>query len=395
MKIDLESSKSEQQPSRATKLRLTLGAWVVLAFILLPRQDSTALPNDFAFHWIAAKLVLAGSNPYSPQETLDLQRRLSFAGKGPLVALSPPWVLPLVVPFGWLSFATATSLWFALGLGTVLVSIRWLWDLYAGSTALWIGWLVTALFLPVAVVLAIGQIGPLVLLGLTGFLRYEGAGSEYVAGAFLFLVALKPHLVFLVWIAVLFCAFSLRLWRTLVAFFAALVCASFLAVAVDRRVFQQYVQLLTAGHSVLRETPTLSGLLRHFLSYPGVQFIPMVLALVWFARLWTRWRGDWIWRDRLPELLLLSIVATSYSWFFDQVVLLPCVLSTTAVMIGASPRIRFAAFAVYVAINGLVLLFLLQHRTTFWYSWTACAWLLLYVVLGHLASSARRVPTVA
>ena len=133
-----------------------------LALLMNPSREPTAPPNDFAFYWTAARLVLDGRNPYSPRETVDLQKRLSFAGKGPLVMLNPPWVLPLIVPFGLLSFSAGKSIWFVISLALVFVSVHWLWDLYGAGENRWIGWLVAFTFLPVGVVLAIGQIGPLI-----------------------------------------------------------------------------------------------------------------------------------------------------------------------------------------------------------------------------------------
>ena len=152
-----------------------------LALLLMPRAESTAPANDFAFYWTAAKLVLDGKNPYSPRETSDLQNRLSFPGKGRLVMLNPPWALPLVAPFGLVSFATGKSAWLLIGLALIFIAVHWLWDLYGGVENRWIGWLVAATFLPVAIVLAIGQMGPLILFGLAGYLRFESERSSPIS----------------------------------------------------------------------------------------------------------------------------------------------------------------------------------------------------------------------
>jgi glycosyl transferase family 87 len=354
---------------------------IALAMLVVPSGESNVHPNDFAFYWTAAKLVLEGRNPYSHAETLDLQRRLSFPGKGHLVMLNPPWVLPLVAPVGLLSFAMGRSLWLLIGLALVFISVHWLWDLYGAGGNRWIGWLVAVTFLPVAVVLAIGQIGPLILFGLAGYLRFEARHHYYVAGIFLFLAALKPHLVFLLWIALLLCALYQRRWQSLAAFLATLAVASFLTVLVDHRVFQQYAGLVGGEKVVFQETPTLGGLLRHISGFSPLQFLPIGVAVIWFAVYWVRWRSSWEWQDRLPSLLLVSMATTSYAWFFDQVVLLPSMFYATMMVLRSRRFKSFAAVTAYLAINCLVLLLLLDHRTTFWYSWTALAWLALYAVV--------------
>jgi hypothetical protein len=375
----------------ASNWRSALILCLVAAALLLlfePGGEPGAPANDFAFYWTAARLVIDGRNPYSPHEALELQNRLAFAGKGRMVMLNPPWVLPLIVPFGLLSFSTGKSLWLVVGVAAVFLSIHWLWDLYGEGRNRWIGWLVAITFLPTAVVLAIGQIGPLILLGLAGYLRFQAREQDYVAGAFLFLTALKPHLVLLLWIALLLCALYRRRWKPLAALLATLASASFLAALLDHRAFQQYVGLFGKERVVFQESPTLGGLLRHISGLPFMQFLPLGVALLWFVLYWIRWRSTWDWRRRVPSLLLVSVVATSYAWFFDQVVLLPSLFYATVFVMRSQRRVWIGAAIAYVAINCLTLLFLLRHRPAFYYSWTALAWLVLAAVVQQ--TGARR-----
>jgi hypothetical protein len=295
-------------------------------------------------------------------------------------------VLPVIVPFGLLSFSAGKSLWFGIGLALTLVSVQWLWDLYGEGENRWIGWLVAVTFLPVAVVLAIGQIGPLVLFGLSGYLRFEARHDDYVAGAFLFLTALKPHLVFLFWIALLMCALHRGRWKPLASLLAVLAGASFLAVLLDHQTFQQYVGHFGKERIVLQESPTLGGLLRHISGLPAMQFVPLAGAAVWFVLYWIRWRSTWEWRDRLPSLLLVSIVATFYAWFFDQVVLLPSVFYVTALLVRSPRKAWLGAVIAFLAINCLTLRLILDHRPAFYYSWTALAWLVLAAVVQRSVS---------
>ena len=388
--MKLETERQVPQGDRAKNWRIALILCLIVAatvLFLLP-ANSDASPNDFAFYWTAARLVIDGRNPYSSQDTLDFQRRLPFAGKGPLVMLNPPWVLPLILPFGLLSFSTGKSLWLLLGLLSVFVSVHWLWDLYGAGENRWIAWLVMVSFLPVAVVLAIGQIGPLIVFGLAGFLRFEARHNEYRAGLFLFLAALKPHLFFLVWIALALCALVQRRWKPLAALLATLAGASLVTVITAHGAFRQYIELLGKEKAIFQETPTLGGLLRHISGIPALQYVPIAVAAVWFAVYWTRWRSNWEWRRRMPNLLLVSIATVSYAWFFDQVVLLPAVLYATALAIRSRKRLTPLVLG-YLFINCLVLFLLLSHRTVFYYSWTALAWLILGAAVQRGLSQRR------
>jgi len=182
----MEMETQQQNSSRHQKRRMLLIVCVLAPALplLFIHSDSAAPPNDFAFYWTAARLVLEGKNPYSVADTVDLQHRLFFASDRALVMLNPPWILPLIAPFGIVPFSIGKRLWLAMGLAIMLISVHWLWDLYGDRESPWIGWLIAATFLPVAVVLAIGQIGPLILFGLAGYLRFQARQKNYLAGAF-------------------------------------------------------------------------------------------------------------------------------------------------------------------------------------------------------------------
>jgi hypothetical protein len=125
----------------------------------------------------------------------------------------------------------------------------------------------------------------------------------------------------------------------------------------------------------------MSGLLRRWMGAVPLQFFLVALAAAWFLLYWFRSRINWAWREGLPVLLLISISTSWYSWFFDQVVLLPCVFHAAACVIRSGNKAIFFASASFLAINAAVLTLILIHRTTFWYSWTAPAWLLWYLAV--------------
>jgi len=90
-------------------------------------------------------------------------------------------------------------------------------------------------------------------------------------------------------------------------------------------------------------------------------------------------------REGVPLLLLVSMCTTSYSWFFDQIVLLPCIFHGMAWVIRGSRKKIFFSSAAFLIINGAALTLILMHRTSFWYAWTAPAWLFWYLAAGTTA----------
>ncbi len=352
--------------------------------------------NDFAEYWTASRLLLLHQNPYESQP--KMARELGLGSREPLPPImlmrNPPWSLPLVLPLGLLSYRAAQLLWSFIGIAAALVSIGLLWRAYSGpKQPYWRGWLSAGLFLPLATAIAIGQIGPLVLLGLTGFLICQEKRQDVWAGAFGLLVALKPHLVFLFWPALLLWVLRERRWRVLWGLGLALTGAMVLALGFDTQVLRHYYELWIETRVVWEEIPTLGGVLslsighgQHWLAY-----VPTIGAAIWFALRWVRDGREWQWFEQMPLLLLVSVASTPYTWFFDQVVLLPAVLQAMA-RVSAEPLGKWLGPALaYIGINVLTLAMILAHRTLFWYAWTASSWLLLYLVtMRHDATLRNR-----
>ena len=152
---------------------LALIPLVLCATTISPRQPAHGNVNDFVAYWTAAHQVLEGNDPYATEPVLALEREVGFTQSRPLIMRNPPWTVPFIALFGLLPFSAAREIWLGAGLVAIFLSARWLWGIYqVEEQSLWTAWLVIGLFLPVGVVLAIGQIGPLVLLGIAGFLHF-------------------------------------------------------------------------------------------------------------------------------------------------------------------------------------------------------------------------------
>jgi hypothetical protein len=364
----------------ASALRHLIVPLLLAAALLTPGKPTRGNVNDFIAYWTAAHQLLEGHDPYAAGPVLALERQLGFAQAKPLILRNPPWAVPVIVLFGLLPFGAAQELWLAGSLLAVLASARWLSAVYrAPGQSHWTPWVATAIFLPVAVSLAIGQTSPLVLLGIAGFLHFEKKQKLGRAGAFLYLVALKPHLVFLVWLALFVWSIQKSRVRTLTIFGLITLSASLLAMALDHAIFSQYAGLLTSGGVLAELSPTIGGAMRLWLpQYRWAQALPALLALIWFLLRWRRARDVWQWREEMPVLLLVSLLTTSYGWFFDQIVLLPCVFQASQRLTTSRRLISISIASGYVCGNALALALILEHRTAFWYVWTVPAWCGLY-----------------
>ena len=296
---------------------------------------------------------------------------------------NPPWSLAVVLPLGLFPAREAQLLWLAVNFAAIFFCGDRLWLLLGGARERrWVGWAIALAVLPTLFALQSGQIGPLLLLGAVLFLECERRGWHFAAGAATVLLAIKPHLAYLVWVAILFDAVARGRWRIVLGgAVAGLVCCGCCRSHSTRM----------SGSS----TPTRSATARRRSGCRrrsarccgwrsagaafGLQFVPVAVGLAWFAWHWRSTTKEWNWREQLPLLLLVSFVTAPYgAWPFDMVLLLPAAMwlvlrAGTAVRVGPS-------IAGLIAVNVGCLVLNLLKISSFWFLWVSPAVLLLYVV---------------
>jgi hypothetical protein len=379
----LMSNKNAGKGGLGARILAAVAAMSLLAISvwLASGWNSRGRITDCAAYWAASRQLLSGRNPYAAAEVLERERQLGFSGNIPLIMRNPPWAIPVVLPLGSLPYSGGQMLWLWLSLGSVLLSVHVLWRIYGGDSGFGVAGMLTVTFVPVAAVLALGQIGPLMLLGVAGFLHFHQKRGDAWAGVCVTLMALKPHVAFLFWPALLLWAVRQRRWRVLFGLTAGLVAGSGISLALDPAVFRQYLQFWQEGNLTEELIPTLAGLLRLIfgLERRWLELLPVLAATTWFGFHWRRKCPTWDWADEVPILFLVSLVSTPYGWFFDQVILLPAIWQAAGWIMRADAATRMRSAVLYLTVNGLTLALILGHRTTFWYSWTAPAWLLIYL----------------
>ena len=256
--------------------------------------------------------------------------------------------------------------------------------------------------LPTAFALQSGQISPILLLGAVLFLECQKRGWQYCAAAATVLLAIKPHLAFLIWLAILFDAAVRGTWRAVLGGAATgLICTS-IAFVFDRQILMHYADALGNRPPAEWVSPTIGTVLRMVLGWElfRFQFIPMLVGLVWFVWHCRRSQAEsrsWNWCEQVPLLLLVSFVTAPYgAWPFDMVLLLPMAmwLILAPSTLGRVPggRKKFIPIGL-LAINVGCLVLNLLHVNSFWFLWVSPAVLVVYLVDRRLHACERNAKT--
>ena len=366
--------------------RFVTFAGVVFAGLLLAQQVRQLLadptiwpPDDFIEYWAAAKLTLGGENAYDGSKLLPLQQAAGRDTNEAIMMWNPPWSLAVVLPLGLLPAREAQLLWLLVNLAAIGFCGDRLWVRLGGRPeSRWIGWAAALGFLPTLFALQSGQIGPLLLLGGVLFLECERRGWPILAGAATLLLAVKPHLAYLVWLAILCQAVggSRVAARMILGGVVAGLFATLLALSFNPALPAQYADAMANRPPAQWVSPTLGTVLRLVFGQDlfRLQFLPMIAGLVWFAFHWRNRRTAGDWGDQLPPLLLVSFVTAPYgAWPFDMVLLLPAAIRLVVLR---KPAILVAL----VAINLACLAMNLLETGSFPFIWVSPAMLVLYAI---------------
>ncbi len=345
---------------------------------LSPRRD---VAPDFAGYWSAARIFMQGGNPYDAASVLPLQRSAGRSDQRALIMWSPPWCLLFVVPFALLPFSLARSAWLALHVLLLVIAADWFWVNHRSQRNLrHVAWITAIVFMPSAMALNVGQIIPIVLVGLSGFLWALGRNKDFLAGMMLVLMTTKLHVVYLFPVFLLLWMYSKRRWGVLEGTVLALFGAAILGWIINPQIYANYFHALGSGSGPgIWETPTIGTALRKIFHGRGVwmQFVPTVIGFSIAIWLWRTWCDSFDWSRRLITILLLSVITTAYCWTFDLVVLLPAVLAILS-WFAADPGRAWACFAGLVGTQVLMMVQLLVAESYFVLIWVPPALALLY-----------------
>lgn len=366
---------------------------ILIALIkIISGNPQRAAFDDSVQYWAAARLMLTGSDPYSPSQVLELRRQAGnytdFPSNAISMMLYPPWTIPLILPFGVLSYPISRLLWLLAHIFVVFFSVRTIWYLYQGPRKWeWLAYLIAFIFEPTILILRVGHITTLHFLGIVGFLYFIQNSTkikfaDFFAGACIALVTIKPQLLYLFLFAVLLWVIERRRWRILAGGSFAILLSSLIALLINPRVFNQYWWAISNYPLGSWATPTLGSILRLIfgIEQEWLQILPSIIMTIGFLFYWWKKHNQWNWLEQTPLLVLVSFLVSPYTWIYDMVVLLLPILQ---VVIGLLQRgwdwSMGILFAAYIFINAFAL-YLHIYLDDFWFVWFAPALLVYYLV---------------
>jgi hypothetical protein len=334
--------------------------------------------DDFIEYWSAARLNLTGGNPYAVDQMAVLQTKLGKTN-APLMMWNPPWTLTMIIPFGLFSYFTARVLWFLLNICIVFASVAYTWRYYGGSPdKVWIAWLVGFVFAPTLQVIKVGQISPVFLLGLIGFLYFEKKQKWWLAGSLAALTTIKPHLLYLFLFVILLWSWRQKNWRVLGGMTLTIFLALFISWAINPNLISQYIYAIAHYPPSDYASATLGTALRVVFGENRfwLQFVPPAFGCAWLLAYWLGRRSTWNWSEQIAPVVLVSIATTAYGWTFDQVVLLIPMILVAYWCYLQGWRIKIVLlYTPYLIINFLITI-LPVYQSAYW--WTGLGFLLWY-----------------
>ena len=317
----LAAQNAPRPASAAAKIiRILIVAAIGLGGALIFAARVNPAHMDYISYWSAAKLLVHSSSPYSLNAVFALEKSAGFLPSHPLMMRNPPWALFLVAPLGFLSPRAGLVLWI-LTIGACIVVSVHLLNPRSKDNAL------ALFFAPAIACIGSGQSSPFLLLGFALFLYFQRR-QPFLAGAALLFLAFKPHLFLVFWAVLLAESIYQRRFRILAGFAAALAFTTGVALAVDPQVWPHYIAMLRASALDLETFPTASMIFRLLVSPNShwLLFLPSSIAILWGLWYYARNRRAWDWTTHGMLLMLVTIMASPYGWFTDEVVLLPCLI---------------------------------------------------------------------
>ena len=346
--------------------------------------------GDFITYWAAGHLFLTGGDPYSAAATFSIERVYGWTRPQPMITFCPLWALPILSTMAVLPFRIAHSLWFAISLMLNCFSAIGLWIYFGGVRRdAWIAILVCLTFLPMGGAELLGQITPLLLASLTGFLLLVKSKQYFAAGIVLIGFGPKPHLLYLVALGILFWTMNTRIWTLLAGVITSYGTATAAAVLYNSKSLGYFHKSFGAAMDIYCG---IGGALRGVfgVQHLWLQFLPSAIGILWFFFYWAKHRSHWDWQTHLPLLLLVSVCSSPYCWYHDFILILPVLIS---VAVRGAYRSTYT-LAAYLVTQGVVV-FTVQWSVA-WMCVTSLLWIAFFLIARSTPiSPAENIPALA
>jgi hypothetical protein len=341
-------------------------------------------PDDFVAFWAAARLLVAGANPYDGDALLAVERLANWTKDHAYRVWEPPWGLLFVTPLAELPYQPARFVWFVVNLVLLVAAGDRLWRLYDGAPGRrGLAWVLAITFVPAAIAWKTGQLSIVVLAGVVAFLALERRGRPVAAVVSLVVLAsAKPHLLLLVWLALGVWVIATRRWRVAIGALAAGLALLAAPLVFNPSILEDFLHALVR-HPPRQLAPTIGTLLRWITGTATGQdvyallFVPSLIGIGWFVRVWSR-TGASPWHVTMPRLLLVSLATSPFAWIYDAVLLLVPSVDVFARLHGRLEPVRRRIVWPYATMQVVVLAMNVSNVDPVWYVWVVPAMLVWY-----------------
>lgn len=359
-----------------------LVAALLLPFVPSERRFGEFGTNDFIEYWTAFQAISEGFNPYDPSTLLRLQQHVGREDPLALMMWNPPWTLTLLSPFLVKTFSDASTRFLALNfvllaffcelarqLVSKTISRRISPTLLLGAVASY------AIYLT----LSLGQIGLLLTVGIVIFVMGVAERKSFLLSVGALLISLKPHFFLLLGIFVIWRAWKLKEFRSLVCMCATVGTAAIITEAHWPDITARWLYALTSTEPSSATVPvafwqgsTLLSFLRERFglgaaSWPIRTF--SFLTITGYIGYLSVSRRASLGTLGALDATMLSAVFSPFGWLFDF-----SILSIHGVFISASTLhlkgvMRFGGFAAVLFLNCVTLLYASSPRSylDFWW----------------------------
>lgn len=249
---------------------------------LVAYRPGRTTARDFMAFWASARLLRANAAPYNQYQILELEEDEGWTFGLGQPTRYPPWILPVFIPFSFLSLRDASMAWFTFSLIFYILGSYALYSYYMNSYKyIWLFLLAFMIYFPVIIALREGQISALLLVALAGFLWAQYKYKDYLAGMCLAVLAIKPQIMIVFGLVVIFWIFKFKRWRVLVGAVVLALAGTVFTLALSPQTILSF--LASLNHLPWRyPTPTLVAWIRAvFLDwkYDQLTLIPLLIIL--------------------------------------------------------------------------------------------------------------------
>jgi hypothetical protein len=222
-------------------------------------------------------------------------------------------------------------------------------------------------------VLEVGQIAAFVLICIVGFLYFTSVvRNDWMAGISLAIISIKPQLILLFWIALLFWIIQQRRWKILISTIITILSLTLIAMVTNPNIIKQYLNMLQTYQISDWASPTIGSYIRYFwfeTQQFWLQFLPIVLGGIWLTYYWYRHHETWTY----DLVILVPAVALAAIWIATD-----WKRWTTAVIV-----------SIFLCINILDLV-LHMKLDEFWFIWVAPALLIWFLLVRWQYSKSQK-----